>query len=282
MKPFVYRWLLPLGAAIVCAIVLWIFVGNHVYRISGRAMFPFADDGDWVYAEKPDDIQCGDILLIGNPLDYRHSSPRISYSRCIATPGSKVQIYSKRLYVNDELQQGVNISFDAEVLLLNEADKRAAVDRYKLVPENQILTNTKYVVSQNLFNRMVSDSVLPHVRQSVLPVYLYDDKLFPFSHQFNFNKDFFGPVVVPSKGMKIKLTPSNYLVYKFLFLHAEKTKVEHRDGIFYVDGIKSDSYTFKHDYFFMLNDYRDDPSDSRTYGPVADDEIVARVSSVIF
>lgn len=282
MKSFVYRWLLPLGVAIACAIVLWIYFGNHIYRISGRSMFPFTDDGDWVYAETPKDIQSGDILLVNNPLDYKRNNPRQSYSRCLATPGSKIQIYNKRLYINDELQQGINCSFDAEILLLNESDRKVSAERYKLVPENQTLVNTKYVVSQNLFNRIVEDKILSHVKQCVLPIYLYDDKLFPFSHQFHYNKDFYGPFTIPAKGMKIKLTTSNYLLYKFLFMHAEKSKVEFRNDGFYVDGKKSDSYTFKHDYYFLLNDYRDDPSDSRTFGPVADDEIVARISSVIF
>ena len=82
--------------------------------------------------------------------------------------------------------------------------------------------------------------------------------------------------------MTIKFNAANYLYYKYLFTHGEKVKVEYNNGVYFVDGIKSECYTFKHDYYFLLNDYRDQPSDSRTFGPVSDEEIVARITSVIF
>lgn len=282
MKPFVFRWLLPLGVAIVLAIVLWLFVSSHIYTISGNAMYPFAVDGDLVYTEKTENIKSGDILLISNPLDYKSEKPRLSYSRCVASPGDKVQIYGKRLYVNDKLQQQYHCSFDVEILLLTDSEKQAAKTRYQLVDDSTQLFNTNYIVTENQYNRIKEESILSHIQKSVLPDYLYDSKLFPFARQYHYNKDFYGPIVVPSKGMKIKLNAANYLFYKYLFFHSEKTKVEYKDGSFYVDGVKSDSYTFKNDYYFLLNDYLDDPSDSRTFGPVSFNDIERRVTSVFF
>ena len=282
MKPFVYRWLLPLGIAIVLAIGLWLFVTNHIYTISGNSMYPFAGDGDLVYTEKPENIKCGDILLVSNPLDYKSAKPRLSYSRCVASPGDKVQIYDKRLYVNDKLQQQYYSSFDVEILLLTDTEKKAAKTRYNLVDDSTKLFNTNYIITEKQYNRIKEESILSHIEKSVVPYYLYDSKLFPFARQYRYNKDFYGPIIVPAKGMKIKLNAANYLFYKYLFFHSEKTKVEYKDGLFYVDGVKSESYTFKNDYFFLLNDYLDNPSDSRTFGPVSFNDIECRVTSVFF
>ncbi len=245
-------------------------------------MYPFAVDGDLVYAEKPETINKGDILLITNPLDYKSEKPRLSYSRCVASPGDKVQIYDKRLYVNDILQQQHYCSFDVEILMLTDSEKKAAKIRYQLVDDTTQLFNTNYIVTEQQYNRIKDESILSHVQKSILPYYLYDSKLFPFVRQYHFNKDFYGPIIVPSKGMKIKLSAANYLFYKYLFFHSEKSKVEYHNGAFYVDGVKSDSYIFKNDYYFLLNDYLDDPSDSRTFGPVSFSDIERRVSSVFF
>ena len=245
-------------------------------------MYPFASDGDVIYIQKADSIKKGDILLVSNPLDYKRSNPRRSFSRCVAMPGEKVQIYHKRLYVNGVLQPSNYCSFDARLLLLTSAEKNAAINFYHLVADTVILTPSTYILTEQQFNRIKSDSIIKVVEQCVTPNYLYDSKLFPFSRQYNFNKDYYGPVVVPSKGMTIKFNAANYLYYKYLFTHGEKVKVEYNNGVYFVDGIKSETYTFKHDYYFLLNDYRDQPSDSRTFGPVSDEEIVARITSVIF
>lgn len=245
-------------------------------------MYPFASDGDVIYIQKADSIKKGDILLVSNPLDYKRSNPRRSFSRCVACPGDKVQIYHKRLYVNGLLQQNDNRSFDAKILLFSSVDKEAAKNVYHLLPNNDTIVNTTFVLTQKQFNSILTDSIIKNISQSILPNYLYDSNLYPFSRQFNFNKDYYGPITIPAKGLKINLNAANYLFYKHLFNYGEKVKVEYRNGDYYVDGKKSETYTFSHNYYFLLNDYIDNPSDSRTYGPVADDEILARVSSVFF
>lgn len=282
MKRFLIRWLLPFVIATVLAIILCIFVRNHIFRVSGNAMYPFAVEGNVLKGEKPDTIHQGDILLVVNPLDIKREEPRLTLSRCVAMPGEKVQIYHKRLYVNGVLQSSNYCSFDTRLLLLSADEKNAAINFYHLVADSVILTPSTYILTEQQFNRIKSDSIIKIVEQCVTPNYLYDSKLYPFSRQFNYNKDYYGPVIVPSKGMKINLNAANYLYYKYLFTHGEKVKVEYNNGVYFVDGVKSETYTFKHDYYFLLNDYRDQPSDSRTFGPVSEEEIVARITSVIF
>ena len=281
MKSFLYRWLLPFGVAIVCAIGIYLFAHSHLFALGGGAMYPFASSGDIVYTKKVENIKVGDFLLIDNPLDKKRSVPRQSLQRCVAMAGDKIQIYSKRLYINDVLQNSDYCSFDTKILLLNDGELDAAHRLYKLFPEDGELVNTVSVVPEKLRQRIVADSILHHVEISVVPPYMADRKLFPYSRYFNWNKDFYGPVVVPAKGMKIRLDVANYVLYKYIFDNSEKCDVQFRDGQFTVDGKPAQTYTFRHNYYFLLNDYRDDPSDSRTFGPVCEDDIRAKATSFV-
>ena len=165
--------------------------------------------------------------------------------------------------------------------MLNDGELDAANKLYKLFPDDGELVNTVLVVPEKLRQRIVSDSVLHHVDISVVPPYMADRKLFPYSRYFNWNKDFYGPVVVPAKGMKIKLDVANYVFYKYIFDNSEKCDVQYHDGQFIVDGKPAQTYTFRHNYYFLLNDYRDDPSDSRTFGPVCEDDIRAKATTFV-
>lgn len=282
MKSFLFRWLLPLGVAVVCPILVLLFVNAHVFRASGNSMYPFIVDDNIFYAENIDTIRKGDVLMVSNPMDIKRDNPRLSVSRCVAMPGDIVQIYCKRLYINSILQREDFTSFDAKIQLYSPEEKYAAIQRYHLITNKDTLINTTFILTNPLYHRIKSDSIITKIEQCVVYDYLSDSKLYPYSRQFRFNKDYYGPVTVPSKGMTIKINPANYLYYNYLLFHGEGVKLEYRSGVYYVDGKKSDTYTFKHNYYFLLNDYRDDPSDSRTYGPVSDEEVMSRVSSVIF
>ena len=281
MKSLFYRWFLPSIVAIICAAGIYLFINSHVFKVSGNAMYPFATSGDIVYTTKAENIKIGDFLLIDNPLDKKRATPRLSFQRCVARAGDKIQIYCKRLYINDVLQSSDYCSYDTKILLLNDSERDAAQKFYKLSPFDGDLANTVVVVPEKLREKMVSDSILPHVETMVIPQYLSDRKLFPYSRYFNWNKDFYGPLVVPAKGMKIKLDVANYVFYKYIFDHCEKCDVEYRDGHFTVDGKQAQKYTFRHNYYFVLNDYRDDPSDSRTFGPVCEDDVRAKATSFV-
>jgi signal peptidase I len=101
---------------------------------------------------------------------------------------------------------------------------------------------------------------------------------FPYSDSTIFNnRDNFGPITIPKKGVKIQLDAKNIALYKNVitfFDHNEKA--EYKDGKILIDGKVITEYTFNQDYFFMMGDNRYESDDSRYWGFVPADHVVGK------
>ncbi|MCK6615910.1 MAG: signal peptidase I [Ignavibacteriaceae bacterium] len=108
-----------------------------------------------------------------------------------------------------------------------------------------------------------------------------EDYIYPAGAPWN--EDNYGPYVVPKAGMKIILTPENYMQWRTFIdrEHGERV-VELKGGTVTIKGKPVNSYTVQKDYYFMIGDNRNDSYDSRFWGPVSRDAVVGSAFLVLF
>ncbi len=219
------------------------------------------------------------------PIVVRPKDKKDHYvKRCVAVAGDTLRISDGVLYVNGteaEVFPGVQSSYSVvtdgtqinslhlDRLGLNVAEFRfdPLLPGYPAMPLTEdMLAKVKGLanvvsVELNLENRPTADSHLT---------------IFPFSEEYPWSRDEFGPLWVPSKGATVSLNLHNLPLYERIITSYEGNELRVEDGEILINGEAATSYTFAQDYYFMMGDNRHNSLDSRYWGFVPEDHIVGR------
>ncbi len=104
-----------------------------------------------------------------------------------------------------------------------------------------------------------------------IPAATPDDQIFPKNS--GWNSDNYGPLVIPSKGMQVSLSPE-VLPRWDTFIRREGHAVTVVGTSVLVDGIPTTTYTVERDYLFGMGDHRDNSLDSRYWGFIPKENLV--------
>ncbi|MEO8513232.1 MAG: signal peptidase I [Ignavibacteria bacterium] len=108
----------------------------------------------------------------------------------------------------------------------------------------------------------------------------YADRMI-FPKGFKWNPDYYGPLNIPKEGASVTFDTTNIVLWKRI-IEDEGNKLEIKKSRIFINDIEKYSYTFKNNYYFMIGDYWYNSLDSRYWGFVKEDDIVSKITMIVF
>ncbi len=103
-----------------------------------------------------------------------------------------------------------------------------------------------------------------------------NENMFPKGNNFNWDTDNYGPIYIPKKGDSLKLNKNNISIYHDIINKYEKNNLKINDDIIKINGIETNYYIPKMNYYWMVGDNRHNSLDSRFWGFVPENHIIGK------
>lgn len=241
----------------------------------------------WTRLPGFEDVERNDIVVFNYPIDLAPIAAKTNYiKRAVGMPGDTLSIDDTQLFVNGEKAQsfpGIQQTYVVKVR-----------DRVRLSPAKVEAAGGHLFRRQgeNGYHVTMTDGVANEMREwpevnGVEPFVLPDDfneyrqRDFSFSSGFK-NHHHLPPIVVPFEGQTVTVTPENYHIYENIITRYEENNVKRDGDQFIINGERTNQYTIKQDYYFLMGDNRDDSEDSRFWGFVPQSHVVGKAGMIYF
>ena len=212
----------------------------------------------------------GDFIIV-NKAAYKISTPRM-------LPFTDIEIPHFRLFSTDKPKRG-------DVIVFNFPGYPNELHPYE--PANYIKRivglpgDTVKIINKNVFINGKLIEPPPHalLNSKVLPFGKRDNRIYP--NDVDWNRDNFGPLYIPRKGDKLKITAKNINRWEALIDREFGKKAVSVEGtVITINGTPVREYTLKDNYYFVMGDNRDDSMDSRYWGYVPGRSILGKADMI--
>lgn len=239
---------------------------------------------DMLFAERDD--------IVVRPVDKRENFIK----RCVAIAGETITIRDGKLIVNGEetpmppdAEMPYFVTLDGKGFFsddfirselnvdIDDPEQRDIIPMQGGQQVYRLTLTDRQLQMVKSFPFVIKESVKPDLNSSGF------GNTFPYdTSNFKWSEDNFGPLWIPKKGATITLDQKNKTLYRRVIEVYENNQWEESDEGLKLNGVLTDSYTFKMDYFWMMGDNRHNSQDSRFWGFVPEDHIVGKASLIWF
>jgi signal peptidase I len=248
-------------------------------------------DGDTIIKELPG-LSYYDIKraytseLQGKTLDTRPIDKMDNYiKRCVGLPGDKIEVKNGVLYVNDAPSQEFSFAQSSYAIHFRNGMTDNNKDAFEKMDINEDdIAGGQNNVYEIMTNKTNFDLIKkwPEIDTAFEVIYPANapvgptELAWPHAAGYNWNRDNFGPIVLPKKGDVVTINKTTFPLYQRLIQNFEHNDVQVKDSTILINGKVANTYTIQGNYYWMMGDNRHNSLDSRFWGYVPEIHIVGK------